>query len=181
MSAQSAAKLVRIAPPHLIDAASNLAVRPHRAIAELVEQFGVRWVMLPEGTSYKTEEHQVGFVFELHGTHEQRGEHATRDCERCRRAYAALRVIADWIFPCEGRPSTCEIEIHSPFVSSSSSRARQPSVNLTIRVVRHAGRDRLVCGCEPHCLQKIEERLKALGAGELTVERAQNVRRGRLT
>jgi hypothetical protein len=171
MSGQSAAKLVRIAAPHSIGVSANLTAPPHRAIAELVEQFRVRWVMLPGVTSDETEIHQVGFVFELHGTHEQRGEHPTRDCERCRRVYAALRVIADWIFPCEGRSSTCEIEIHSPFISGSSARANQAGAKLTVRVVRHAGGDRIVCGCEPHCAQKIEERLKALGSSELIVER----------
>jgi hypothetical protein len=167
MSAQSAAKLAKIAAAHSIDTSSNLTVRPHRAIAELVQHFRVRWVILPDASSNEAEIHQVGFVFELHGTHEQRGEHPTRDCERCRRVYAALRVIADWIFPCEGRSSTCEIEIHSPFIGSSSSRANQPSVKLIVRVVRSTGQDQLVCGCEPHCSQKIEERLEALGASEL--------------
>jgi hypothetical protein len=167
MSAQSAAKLVKIPAARSIDASSNLIVPPHRAIAELVEQFRVRWVMLPDVTSDETEIHQVGFVFELHGTHEQRGEHPTRDCEHCRRVYTALRVIADWIFPYEGRSSTCEIEIHSPFINGSSARANQAGAKLTVRVVRRACRDRLVCGCEPNCSQEIEERLKALGASEL--------------
>ncbi len=170
MSAQSAAKLERIAAPHSIDASSNLTVRPHRAIAELVEQFRVCWVMLPDVTSDETEIHQIRFVFELHGSHEQHGEHPSRDCERCLRVYTALRVIAGWIFPCEGRSSTCEIEVHSPFVSNSPSRAKRASVTLTVRVVRHAGRDQLVCGCEPHCSREIEERLKALGASELVTQ-----------
>ena len=170
MSGQSATKLGRVAAPCSIDAFSNLTVHPPRAIAELVQHFRVRWVMLPDIGSNETEKDQVGFEFELHGTHEQRGEHATRDCERCQRVYAALRVIADWILPCDGRCSTCEIEIHSPFISSSFPRANQPSVKLTVRVVRYAGSDRLVCDCEPHCSQKIQECLKALGASELIAQ-----------
>ncbi len=170
MSAQLAAKLVRIAASRSAEASSILAVRPHAAIVELVQRFRVRWVVLPEVISDETEEHQGGFVFELHGSHEQRGEHPTRDCERCRRVYTALRVIVGWIFPCETRSSTCEIQVHSPFVSSSSPGASQPSVKLIIRVVRHAAQDQLVCGCEPHCAQEIEERLKALGASELIAQ-----------
>jgi hypothetical protein len=170
VSAQLAAKLVRIAGPHSIDASSHLTVRPPAAIEELVQHFRVRWVMLPEGVSNEAEKHQVGLMFELHGSHEQHGEHPSRDCERCLRVYTALWVIACWIFPCEGRSSTCEIEVHSPFVSNSPSRAKRASVKLTVRVVRHAGRDQLVCGCEPHCSQKIEERLKALGASELVTQ-----------
>jgi hypothetical protein len=170
MSAQSAAKLVRIAAPHSIGASSHLTVRPHAAIEELVQHFRVRWAMLPNGTSNEAEKHQVGFVFELHGSHEQHREHSTRNCEHCLRVYAALRVIADWISPCETRSSTCEIRIYAPFISGSSSRALQPSVKLTVRVVRHASRDRLVCGCEPHCLKEIEDRLKALGASELVTQ-----------
>ena len=170
MSAQSAAKLVRIAAPHSIDTCSQLTVRPHKAMLELVQHFHVRWVMLPEAIWNEAEEHQVGFVFELHGSHAQHGEHPSRDCERCRRVYAALRVIADWIFPCEARSSTCEIEIHSPFINGSSARANRAGAKLTVRVVRHAGQDQLVCGCEPHCAQKIEERLKALGASELITQ-----------
>ena len=175
MSAHSAAKLVRIAAPHSIDPSSYLTVRPPAAINELVEHFRVRWVMLSEVVSNEAGEHQVGYVFELHGSHEEHGEHSTRKCERCLRVYAALRVITDWIFPCNGRCSTCEIEIHSPFVSGSTSRANQPSVKLTVRVVRHAGSDRLVCGCQPHCLQEIEERLKAAGASELVTQQVRTM------
>ena len=170
MSAKSAAKFVKIEVAPSLDASSSLTVPPHRAIAELVEQFRVRWVMLPGVTSDETEIHQVGFVFELHGSHKQHGEHPSRDCERCLRVYTALRVIAGWIFPCEARSSTCEIEIHSPFINGSSARANRAGAKLTVRVVRHAGSDRLVCGCEPHCAQKIEERLKALGASELITQ-----------
>ncbi len=175
VSAQSAAKLVRIAAPHSIDASSHLIVRPHAAIEELVQHFRVRWAMLPDGTSNEAEKDQVGFVFELHGSHEQHRDHSTRNCERCLRVYAALRVIADWILPCEARCSTCEIGIHAPFISNSSSRASQPSVKLSIRVVRHTGGDRLVCGCGPHCAQKIEERLKVLGASELTIRQVRGL------
>jgi len=162
--------LVRIAVPHSIVASSHLTAPPFAAMEELVEHFRVRWVMLPKASSNDAEEHQVGFTFELHGTHDQCGEHPVRDCERCQRGYAALRVIADWIFPCETRSSTCEIEIQAPFISGLSSHANQPSVKLTVRVVRHASPDQLVCGCEPHCSHKIEERLNALGASMGTSE-----------
>ena len=164
MSGQSAAKLVRIAPRHSTGASANSMVRPHLAIMELVQRYGVRCVILPEVSASEIGVCPVGFELELHGTHEQSGEHPARNCERCRRVYAALRVIAEWIFPCEERPSTCEIEVQSPFVTSSPSSAQRASVKLTFRVVRRAGRDPIVCNCEPHCLEKIEERLKALGA-----------------
>ncbi len=170
MGAQSAAKLVRIAAPHSIVASEDLTVRPHRAIVELVQRFQVRWVLLPAVTSGEAGNQKDGFMFELHGTHEQSGKHPARDCERCRRVYAGLRVIVDWVFSCKATSSNCEIEVHSPFVTSAFSRGNPASAKLTVQVFRRAGGDRLACGCEPHCLQEIEMRLKALGASEVITQ-----------
>lgn len=109
----------------------------------------------------------MGFVLELCGTHERPEEHSTWDCVRCRRIYAVLRLVADWVLPCKNKACGCDIQICSPFISNSPTRGNQPGVSLTVKVFHRVGHDRLVFGCEPYCLSGTEARLRELKARQL--------------
>jgi hypothetical protein len=145
-------------------------VRPPAILVELVERFCVCWESLPEVISVENEKRRVGFVLELHGTHALSGEHSTRNCNHCARVYGALRVIADWILPCEKGSSPCTIEIHAPFVSGAPLHGNRADIKLTVRVAHRRGHERPVNDCEIRCLKEVEGRLKELGASKTGTE-----------
>jgi hypothetical protein len=138
----------------------------HAALAELVQRFRVCWEAWPEFELLGHEKRQIGFVLELHGTHEPGVKHPLPGCPHCLRVFDALRTIADWILPREKRPSRYEIESYVPVISYSPARGNRDDVTLTIRILHREGYERPVDACEARCLKEMEARLKELGASE---------------
>ncbi len=109
---------------------------------------------------------QVGFELELTGTPEPGTEHVGPGCPACRRVYAALHAIADWILPKELRPSMYEIGPYEQVLRYSAVRGSRPDVTLSVKIVHRKGFDQPVDQCEVRCLEEMKQRLKQLGACE---------------
>ena len=135
-------------------------------LADLVNRYQVCWEVFPEYLMVDGKERQVGFELELTGTPEEGTEHIGPGCPACRRVYAALHAIADWILPTEERPSRYEIGPYEQALRYSAVRALRPDVTLSVKIVHRRGFDQSVDQCEIRCLGEMKQRLKQLGACE---------------
>jgi hypothetical protein len=135
-------------------------------LADIVNRYQVCWEVWPEYLMVGGKETQVGFELELTGTPEPGTEHIGPGCPACRRVYAALHAIADWILPREERPSRYEIGPYEQALRYSIARALRPDVALSVKIVHRHGFDQPVDECEIRCLKEMKQRLKQLGACE---------------
>lgn len=134
-------------------------------LAEFVRQYRVCWEVWPELLVLGNKQRQVGFELELSGTHDFEGHHGG-PCPGCRQAFLALRAIAEYILPPEGRPSMYEVGPYEQALRYSAVRGNRPDVTLTVKVLHRHGFDQPVDQCEIRCLEEMKSRLKELGACE---------------
>lgn len=135
-------------------------------LAGFVNRYQVCWEVWPEYLMVGGKERQVGFELELTGTPEAGTEHVGPGCPACRRVYAALRAVADWILPKEDRPSRYEVGPYEQALRYSAVRALRPDVTLSVKILHRRGFDQPVDQCEVRCLEEMKQRLKQLGACE---------------
>ena len=135
-------------------------------LADLVNRYRVCWEVWPEYLMVGGKERQVGFELELSGTHEPGTGHVDPGCPACRRIYAALRAVAEWIFPKEERPSMYEIGPYEQALRYSAGRGNRPDVALSVKIVHRRGFDQPVDDCEMRCLKEMKANLAELGACE---------------
>lgn len=135
-------------------------------LQESVRRFRVCWDVWPEYVLVDKQTRQVGFELELSGTHEAGVEHAVPGCEHCRRVFAALSDIADWILPKEKRASRYDLEPYQPRLHYSGSRDFRPDVALAIRILHRTDGLNPVDACELRCLEEMKQRLHELGASQ---------------
>jgi hypothetical protein len=135
-------------------------------LADFATRYQVCWEVWPEYLMVAGKQRQVGFELELTGTPEPGTEHVGPGCPACRRVYAALHAIADWILPKELRPSMYEIGPYEQVLRYSAVRGSRPDVTLSVKIVHRKGFDQPVDQCEVRCLEEMKQRLKQLGACE---------------
>ncbi len=135
-------------------------------LGDLVNRYQVCWEVFPEYLMVNGKERQVGFELELTGTPEAGTDHVGPGCPACRRVYAALHAVADWILPKDERPSRYEVGPYEQALRYSAVRALRPDVTLSVKIVHRRGFDLPVDQCEVHCLEEMKQRLKQLGACE---------------
>jgi hypothetical protein len=135
-------------------------------LAGFVGRYQVCWEVWPEYLMVGGKERQVGFELELTGTPEPGSDHVGPGCPACRRVYAALRAIADWILPKEERPSRYEVGPYEQALRYSTVRGSRPDVTLSVKVLHRRGFDQPVEQCEVRCLEEMKQRLRRLEACE---------------
>ena len=156
--------------------ATNDSGVPQR-LKESAERFHVCWEALPEyyyvavndplhpeAKQQKKEKRQIGFLLQLSGTHAAGVEHPQPGCEHCRRAWSALKDIADWIVPKEIRDSDYDISPYDQSIRYDAMRKFRPEVLLTIWIQHRSGFDREVDACEVRCLNEMTQKLREIGA-----------------
>ena len=135
-------------------------------LADFVKRYQVCSEVWPEYLMVDGKERQVGFELELTGTPEPGTDHVGPGCPACRRVYAALHAVADWILPKEERPSRYEVGPYEQALRYSAVRGSRPDVTLSLKILHRRGFDQPVDQCEVRCLEEMNQRLKQLGACE---------------
>ena len=136
-------------------------------LKELAQRFKVCWKVWPEYIFVGDQKRQVGYELELAGTHEAEVAHPEPGSEHCQHVYDALRQIAEYIIPREGRPSAYEIGPFDRSIRYWPLHSNRPDVMLTIRLVHRHGYEQPLNECEDRCLKEMEARLRDLGACRL--------------
>jgi hypothetical protein len=72
------------------------------SLAEFVRLYSVYWEVWPELHGVEKQQRQIGFELELCGTHDLQGHRGGTGCVGCKRAFQALRAIAEHILHPEG-------------------------------------------------------------------------------
>jgi hypothetical protein len=113
---------------------------------------------------------EIGFVLDLHGTHESATDHRERTCQHCANLMLALRIIGDWLFPPQGKCSFCEVQAYNNFVRGDQQGPPEVSSTRALRLVSHLGTRCQLGACHVWCMNNMTERLNTIGM----VERAKN-------
>lgn len=140
------------------------------ALTEIVEHFQITWGVTPLHESAAGESVEVGFVLDLHGTHEPAANHRERTCQHCANLMLALRIIGDWLFPPQGKCSSCEVQAYNNFIRGDQQGQPEACSTRAIRLVSHLGARCPLGACHAWCMTKMTERLNAIGV----VARAMN-------
>jgi len=140
------------------------AENTQRRLRELVERFEVCWEALADCYYVKKQIRQIGFQLELTGTHEEGVERPSPGCERCRRVWRALKMIADWVIPKEIRDSDYDVYPFEQTIQYNRKRKFRPEVSLSIWIRHRSGFDREVDACEERCLNEMMQKLREIGA-----------------
>ena len=134
-------------------------------LQELVRRHKVCWEVWPEYHIDRDGKRiQIGFEFNLIGTHGHSGKIIEPGCPECVNIYEDLRRIAHWIIPNEERDSLYEIGVFDASFHYSSQRRFRPDVILTIKILHREGFDRPTDSREVQVLKEMEEKLEKLGA-----------------
>ena len=131
-------------------------------LKQAVRDHKVCWEVLPHTAFVEGRTRQIGFDLELTGTHLP-GVQATPGCEHCRRVYAVLKAIANYVLPKEQRPSRYEISSFDNCIRYSPTHANRADVTLAITIGHRSGFEG-VDECEVRCLEDMKTRLRILGA-----------------
>lgn len=140
------------------------------ALRGIVERFQVTWGVTPLHESDSGESVEIGFVLDLNGTHEPVADHVGRTCRHCANLMLALRIIGDWVFPPEGKCSSCELQTYSNFVRGGQQGQPEACSTRALRLVSDPGTRCQLGACHVWCKTKMREQLNRIGA----VERGRN-------
>ncbi len=131
----------------------------------LVGKYRICWSTFPEKSLVDDAIRQIGFRLELYGTHPPEIVHADPGCVHCRDVWKALREVAIWITPREGRDTEYDIEVFDDAIHYSRLRRSRPDVELHILIIHRSGFGP-VDACENLCLKEMIAKLKGLGSPE---------------
>ncbi len=131
-------------------------------LSDLVRKYQVCWEVWPEYVMLYGKKEQVGFELELSGTHADMA-HLSPGCQECRKVFAALVEIADWILPKDKRPTRYEFQPYETRILYAQARDYRPDVTLSIKLLHRENFFSAVDPCEERCLAEIQQKLRELG------------------
>ena len=135
-------------------------------LGEIVQQFRIEWELTPYQGTDSAEHPEAGFVLELMGTHQLAGIHSELSCLHCANLMLGLRIVADWLFPPQGRCSYCEVLTRSNFVRGGLHAQQEACSTRALRLASQQGPSCELGTCHLWCTAKIKDRLNVIGAVE---------------